>query len=84
MSNPSTDTEHYNHIYKDQNFYKHRGWIFRPFIQALAKKAQLPEQCQMIDLGCGQGFFTSLFAEQGFNSVGVDLSPEAIKSATQR
>jgi SAM-dependent methyltransferase len=58
--------------------------MFQPFVQALAQKAQLPRQSKIIDLGCGLGLFTSLFAELGFQTLGVDLSTEAIKSAKQQ
>jgi hypothetical protein len=34
--------------------------MFQPFIHALAEKAQLPKQSQIIDLGCGLDFFTRL------------------------
>jgi SAM-dependent methyltransferase len=44
-------------------------------------KARLAKKGQIMDLGCGQGFFTSLFANLGFQTLGVDLSREAIKSA---
>src|SRR6478672_12216036 len=81
---PSADTEHYNIIYKNHNFFKFRKWIFQPLIKAVVDKAQLPKQTQIVDLGCGQGFFTSLFADLGFQTLGVDLSSEAIKSATQQ
>jgi SAM-dependent methyltransferase len=79
-------SDYYNHIYKNShhNFYKRRRWMFQPFIQALAQKAQLPRQSKIIDLGCGLGLFTSLFAELGFQTLGVDLSSEAIKSAKQQ
>jgi SAM-dependent methyltransferase len=58
--------------------------MFQPFIHALAEKAQLPKQSQIIDLGSGLGFFTRLFADLGFHALGVDFSTEAVKSAQQQ
>jgi hypothetical protein len=62
MSTLTECSEFYNQIYKHKrhNFYKHRRWMFQPFIHALAEKAQLPKQSQIIDLGCGLDFFTRL------------------------
>ena len=79
-------SDYYNYVYKHNhhNFYEPRRWMFQPFIHALIKKAQLPEQSQIIDLGCGGGFFTSLFGNLGFRALGVDLSAEGIKSAQQQ
>jgi SAM-dependent methyltransferase len=36
----------------------------------------------LLDAGCGQGFFTSLFAECGLDALGVDISVQGIKQAT--
>jgi SAM-dependent methyltransferase len=85
MSKLAECSEYYNHVYKNHhhNFYEPRRWMFQPFFHALVKKAQLPEQSQIIDLGCGGGFFTSLFGSLGFRALGVDLSTEGIKSAQQ-
>lgn len=73
----------YNEAYRYPNFFRHRRWIFRPFIRALAKKARLARGSTVLDVGCGQGFFTSLFSELGMQTSGVDISSEAIRSATQ-
>jgi SAM-dependent methyltransferase len=79
-------SDYYNYVYKHNhhNFYEPRRWMFQPFIHVLVEKAQLPEQSQIIDLGCGGGFFTSLFGNLGFRALGVDLSAEGIKSAQQQ
>jgi len=81
---PPTDTAHYNQIYQRQNYFNQREWLYQPLIQALSQKAQLPKKSQILDLACGQGFFTSLFANLGFTTLGVDLSSEGIKSAAQQ
>lgn len=38
----------------------------------------------ILDLGCGQGYFSRLFAQKGANVSGVDVSPELIEKASQR
>ena len=68
--------------YQRPNFFGHRSWLYRPYIKALARKAGLKDKDRVLDLGCGQGFFTSLFAELGHQAVGIDLSQAAISSAS--
>lgn len=41
----------------------------------------LPRNGSVIDVGCGPGHDAYLFAEKGFNVVGVDYSSEMIKAA---
>src|SRR5690606_21562244 len=38
----------------------------------------LPEKGRLLDLGCGTGWTSVLFAQKGFDVVGQDLVPEAI------
>lgn len=38
----------------------------------------------VLDLGCGQGYFCRLFSEKGAIMSGVDVSPELIEKANQR
>jgi SAM-dependent methyltransferase len=47
----------------------------------LILKASLGPGRSLLDVGCGQGFFSSLFAEFGLKTVGVDHSVEEINSA---
>lgn len=39
---------------------------------------------RVIDIACGQGFFTRLFAENGAEAVGADISAELIEAAKER
>ncbi len=44
-----------------------------------------PKGKKIIDIACGQGFFSKLFAEAGADEVlGVDISPELIKKAKEK
>jgi SAM-dependent methyltransferase len=72
----------YDDSYRSSNFFRYRRWMFRPFIRAVASKACLAKGSSVLDLGCGQGLFTSLFAELGMKASGVDISGEAIRCAT--
>lgn len=84
--NPKLDSIErcYDEMYLAPNVFRQRRWIYQPFIRALAKKAGLAKGNTILDLGCGQGFFTSLFAGLGLKALGVDISGEAIRSARER
>ena len=45
------------------------------------KKAKLKPGARVLDVGCGQGFFSGLFSELGLMTRGVDISVEAVRSA---
>lgn len=47
----------------------------------MVKRAGLKGGSSVLDAGCGQGFFTWLFADLGFAAVGVDISIEGIHAA---
>jgi len=74
----------YDSSYKQPNFFKYRVWIYRPFIKALVKKAGLKNKNVLLDAGCGQGFFTSLFAECGLKAMGVDISAQGVRQAREK
>lgn len=71
----------YDGHYATPNFFRYRRWLYAPLIRSVARRAGLAPGARVLDLGCGQGFFTRLFAELGYDAHGVDLSPEGIRSA---
>jgi SAM-dependent methyltransferase len=71
----------YDAKYKTPNFFTDRSWLYRPFVKALISKAELRSGARLLDAGCGQGFFTALFAEQGIDSLGMDISSVGIEAA---
>ena len=61
------------------------------FVEYEEKRAQLKAWCRLhyirefnlqpgtlLDLGCGNGFWSGLFAEEGFTVTGVDIEPDYI------
>lgn len=80
--NQSSVERAYNDHYSRQNYFGYREALYRPFIRALANRAGLRRGASVLDLGCGQGFFTWLFHASGYAATGVDLSAEGIRSAT--
>ncbi|KJL02882.1 class I SAM-dependent methyltransferase [Priestia aryabhattai] len=49
-----------------------------PFIQKHLKKGAL-----LADVGCGDGFGTSLLAASGYKAIGLDLSEEMVQKASE-
>ncbi|HET7911967.1 MAG TPA: methyltransferase domain-containing protein, partial [Pseudolabrys sp.] len=48
-------------------------------IAAFMRLSGLPRGARVADLGCGSGVFTELLRHQGFQSVGLDISPRLIQ-----
>jgi SAM-dependent methyltransferase len=48
-------------------------------IAAFVRLSGLPRGARVADLGCGSGVFTELLQRQGFQSVGLDISPKLIE-----
>lgn len=74
----------YNAMYRKENYFEYRAWIYRPFLAALVTKAALQHGSKVLDAGCGQGFFTELLGDLGFDVLGVDFSVEGINAAKTR
>jgi SAM-dependent methyltransferase len=73
--------DRYDDKYRRAHYFRYRQWLYRPFVKALINKANLRAGCRVLDVGCGQGFFSWLFADFGLKPVGVDISGEGIRSA---
>ena len=71
----------YDRFYQKPNYFQYRDWMYRPFIRALVKTAGLPPGARVLDVGCGQGFFTAQFAAAGMTALGVDISAEGVAQA---
>ncbi len=56
----------------------------RQLISFLEETLQLNNCSSLLDLGCGRGRHSITLAQHGYQVKGVDLSPEAIKTATSK
>jgi SAM-dependent methyltransferase len=78
---PTEISKGYDEKYGSSNYFGYRVWLYRPFVEALVARVGLRPGGHLLDAGCGQGFFTWLFAERGLNAVGVDVSAAGVSSA---
>ena len=53
----------------------------RELIELIEKKIIKP--CKVIDIGCGEGFYSIYLASKGFDVLGIDLSEKAIEYAKE-
>ncbi|CAN5659706.1 hypothetical protein BH18ACI4_BH18ACI4_09790 [soil metagenome] len=74
----------YDSMYRKENYFGYRRWLYGPFLAALATKAGLRRGSSVLDAGCGQGFFAALLSELGFTVLGVDVSPAGVETANTR
>lgn len=63
---------------------KGRAERYRRTLQAFAPLLDEGNGRRLLDFGCGTGIFLELALERGFDAVGVDLSPDAVRVATDR
>jgi len=80
-SERATVVDAYDRYYLRPDYFGYRDWLYRPYIKALAKRAGLKPGFKVLDAGCGQGFFTGVFADLGLVAIGVDVSAEGIRAA---
>ncbi len=55
----------------------------RKFIDRLTSHLQIPKGSRLLDIACGKGRHSMIFAERGFEVTGVDFSPASIEIAKQ-
>jgi 2-polyprenyl-3-methyl-5-hydroxy-6-metoxy-1,4-benzoquinol methylase len=75
--------ESYDAKYVENNYFRYRQWLYRPFISSLISYCGLPRGSSVLDVGCGQGFFSYLFHANGMRVHGVDLSEAGIRVAAE-
>lgn len=72
----------------DKNYlllYKNRDAVeARAQVQLIIKTLKPPKDKMILDLGCGDGRYTQLFAELGFRIIGLDLSRELIREGRKK
>jgi len=52
-------------------------------IEQASQRYLLPQQKQVIDVGCGPGYLLSELSRRGFDGFGIDFNPEAVRIANE-
>jgi SAM-dependent methyltransferase len=73
--------EWYDTFYEGDNRFGYTKWIYKPYLKSLLGKAGLKAGSTVLDVGCGQGFFSSLIRNCGMRVTGVDISDTGIRKA---
>lgn len=81
MNTRAQGTEFYNEAYARANFFGYRRWVYEPYIASLIRQCGLEKGDSLLDVGCGQGFFSWLFSRNGIKVHGVDPSETGINVA---
>ncbi len=71
----------YDETYKRQNYFRYPIWVYAPYVSSLIEFCGLKKGASVLDVGCGQGFFSYLFSKQGMKVHGVDVSETGIRAA---
>lgn len=72
------DSPYYHVLYKKRDEAEAKS-----FIDRLLRELALPAEARILDLACGKGRHSKYLAEQGFEVVGLDISPASITFARQ-
>lgn len=69
---------------KQHERYAQAEWIGKPTIFAEWALQHFPTSGAVLDMGCGQGQDSRLFAEKGYDVVGIDFAREALRFAKEK
>lgn len=72
------DSEYYHLLYKDRDHKEATD-----FINKLISHIQLQKDSSVLDVACGSGRHALQFSNNGFNTVGIDLSKNSINAAKE-
>ena len=72
------DTPYYHILYKDRDYYE-----AKVFMDNLTNYLNIPQKGKILDLACGKGRHSIYLNSLGYDVIGVDLSEQSIKHASQ-
>jgi SAM-dependent methyltransferase len=71
----------YDEIYRRDNYFLYWRCLYEPYVSSLINFCALEKGSSVLDIGCGQGFFSYLFNLQGMKVCGIDISETGIRKA---
>ncbi len=78
----TTTYSEYEYSYGDRNLGHHHSYLLPPLLEMLSHaKLSSHQKPRVLDLGCGNGSFSYLIAQQGYEVVGVEESESGCKFA---
>lgn len=83
MTTESHQAEFYNETYRRPNYFHYRSWLYEPYVSSLVAICGLKKGSSVLDVGCGQGFFSYLFHKSGMKVHGTDVSETGIRRAQE-
>lgn len=75
---------YYNNFYEKDDFRYYEAKISLKLLKTVSSECILHKDSKILDLGCGTGFYTELFRQMGYNSIGIDISKTAIAKAAEK
>ena len=81
MAIQAHNPDFYNETYRETNYFRYQNWLYKPYVSSLIAFCGLAKGASVLDVGCGQGFFSNLFSKNGMRVHGIDMSETGIRSA---
>jgi len=81
MDTQPRPVDFYNEAYKRQHYFRYADWIYTPYISSLTAVCGLKKGQSVLDVGCGQGFFSQMFSRCGMKVHGIDISEAGVSAA---
>src|ERR1700751_2894870 len=81
MGTQNHKADFYDETYKRPNYFRYQSWLYEPYISGLIAFCGLKKGASVLDVGCGQGFFSYLFSRNGMRVHGIDMSGTGIRAA---
>ncbi len=74
----------YNYAYHNSNSNHHHAYLITPLLKIVSQVTNFPKNSlSVLDIGCGNGSLTNLFAQQGYQVTGMEQSASGIEFANQ-
>lgn len=76
-----TIKDSYNNNYLKRDYFQYNSLLYYAYIKSIIELVGLKNESTVLDVGCGQGFFSNLFRKCNMHVTGVDLSDVGIQVA---